>query len=49
MFMFGRPGMEEGCLWHPRKVAVLRHNGHFVVCDKGLERSRMQVPILALN
>ena len=41
---FGRAGKEDGCLWHPRKVAVLG-NGHFVVCDRGVERSRMQVTI----
>ena len=35
-------GREEGQLWYPRKVAVMR-NGKFVVCDRGSERSRMQI------
>lgn len=42
-YMFGNQGKAEGCLWYPRKVAVLRHNGNFVVCDRGGERSRMQI------
>lgn len=37
------PGKEEGQLWYPRKVAVMRNNGKFVVCDRGNERSRMQI------
>ena len=30
-------------LWYPRKVAVLRESGYFVICDRGSERSRMQI------
>jgi hypothetical protein len=30
-------------LWFPRKVAVMRTNSKFVVCDRGNERSRMQI------
>lgn len=40
---FGIPGKEEGQLWYPRKVAVMRNTGKFVVCDRGNERSRMQI------
>ncbi|KAK0183317.1 hypothetical protein PV327_001368 [Microctonus hyperodae] len=40
---FGIPGKEEGQLWYPRKVAVMRNCGKFVVCDRGNERSRMQI------
>lgn len=40
---FGNPGKEEGQLWYPRKVAVMRNTGKFVVCDRGNERSRMQI------
>ncbi|XP_076683693.1 protein meiotic P26 isoform X4 [Andrena cerasifolii] len=42
-FQFGIPGKEEGQLWYPRKVAVMRQSGKFVVCDRGNERSRMQI------
>lgn len=42
-FSFGSPGREEGQLWYPRKVAVMRETGKFVVCDRGNERSRMQI------
>lgn len=42
-FYFGVPGKEEGQLWYPRKVAVMHTNGKFVVCDRGNERSRMQI------
>lgn len=42
-FQFGSPGKEEGQLWYPRKVAVLKASGKFVVCDRGSERSRMQI------
>lgn len=42
-FQFGIPGKEEGQLWYPRKVAVMRSSGKFVVCDRGNERSRMQI------
>ena len=41
--MFGVPGKDEGMLWYPRKVAVLRDSGNFVICDRGNERSRMQI------
>lgn len=42
-FQFGVPGKEEGQLWYPRKVAVMPTNSKFVVCDRGNERSRMQI------
>ncbi|KAK5644293.1 hypothetical protein RI129_008138 [Pyrocoelia pectoralis] len=42
-FQFGIPGKEEGQLWYPRKVAVMRATGKYVVCDRGNERSRMQI------
>ncbi|XP_055844069.1 B-box type zinc finger protein ncl-1-like isoform X1 [Episyrphus balteatus] len=42
-FHFGVPGKDEGQLWYPRKVAVMHTNGKFVVCDRGNERSRMQI------
>jgi tripartite motif-containing protein 2/3 len=42
-YQFGRPGKEEGQLWYPRKVAVMRQSGKFVICDRGNERSRMQI------
>jgi len=40
---FGLPGKEEGQLWYPRKVAVMKASGKFVICDRGNERSRMQI------
>ncbi|XP_060830287.1 B-box type zinc finger protein ncl-1 [Bombus pascuorum] len=42
-FQFGVPGKEEGQLWYPRKIAVMKNSGKFVVCDRGNERSRMQI------
>lgn len=42
-YHFGQPGKEEGQLWYPRKVAVIRTSGKIVVCDRGNERSRMQI------
>ncbi|XP_072394424.1 B-box type zinc finger protein ncl-1 isoform X2 [Diabrotica undecimpunctata] len=42
-FQFGIPGKDEGQLWYPRKVAVMRNTGKYVVCDRGNERSRMQI------
>lgn len=42
-YQFGIPGREEGQLWYPRKVAVIRTSGKYVVCDRGSERSRMQL------
>ena len=42
-YWFGHPGKEDGMLWYPRKVAVMRNNGRFVICDRGTDRSRMQV------
>jgi tripartite motif-containing protein 2/3 len=42
MYQFGEAGKEDGCLWFPRKVAVVITSGNFIVCDRGLERSRMQ-------
>ncbi len=42
-YQFGIPGREEGQLWYPRKVAVQRQTGKYIVCDRGNERSRMQI------
>jgi len=42
-FSFGVPGKDEGQLFYPRKVAVLRNSGYYVICDRGSERSRMQI------
>ena len=42
-YAFGSPGREEGQLWYPRKVAVMRSSSKFVICDRGNERSRMQI------
>ncbi|KAK3099629.1 hypothetical protein FSP39_007220 [Pinctada imbricata] len=42
-YQFGIPGRDEAQLWYPRKVAVMRGSGKFVVCDRGNERSRMQI------
>ncbi|GAB1604476.1 brain tumor protein-like [Argonauta hians] len=42
-YQFGIPGRDEGQLWYPRKVAVMRNSGKYVVCDRGNERSRMQI------
>jgi hypothetical protein len=42
-YAFGSPGREEGQLWYPRKVTVMRDSGKFVICDRGSERSRMQI------
>jgi hypothetical protein len=33
-YQFGIPGREEGQLCHPRKVAVIRSSGIFVVREK---------------
>lgn len=43
--VFGTAGKEDGQLWYPRKVAILRKGDHryYVVCDRGNERSRMQI------
>ncbi len=43
VFCASAPGREEGQLWYPRKVAVMRQTGKYVVCDRGNERSRMQI------
>lgn len=50
---FGVAGKDEGQLWYPRKVAFIRGNPNssapvmsqprFVICDRGSERSRMQI------
>ncbi|KAI3379486.1 hypothetical protein SNEBB_005441 [Seison nebaliae] len=40
---FGKAGKEEGELWQPRKVAYIQMTKHYVVCDRGGERSRMQI------
>lgn len=43
MHAFGITGKEKGELWYPRKIAVIKSNGNFVVCDRGSKRSRMQI------
>lgn len=41
---FGMAGREEGMLWYPRKVVINpMRSDEYVVCDRGAERSRMQV------
>lgn len=30
-------------MWYPRKVAIIRQSQRYVVCDRGNERSRMQL------
>ncbi|KAI1285161.1 Brain tumor protein [Halotydeus destructor] len=45
---FGNAGKDEGQLWYPRKVAFIRASANgmsprFVICDRGSERSRMQI------
>ncbi|VDD79640.1 unnamed protein product [Mesocestoides corti] len=40
---FGVSGRVDGLLWYPRKVAIIRQSQRFVVCDRGSERSRMQL------
>lgn len=36
-------GCEDGKLWHPRKLAFSHLSLHYVVCDWGNERSRLQL------
>lgn len=43
MNWFSITGRDEGQLWYPRKVAVNKVSGKFIVCDRGNERSRMQI------
>jgi len=44
---FGNQGKDDGQLWYPRKVALIKrpiiNESKFVVCDRGSERSRMQL------
>lgn len=40
---FGNQGKDEGQLWYPRKVVVMKSTGTYVICDRGNERSRMQL------
>ncbi|VEL09582.1 unnamed protein product [Protopolystoma xenopodis] len=40
---FGVSGRSDGLLWYPRKVAIIRQSQRYVVCDRGSERSRMQL------
>ncbi|VDK37869.1 unnamed protein product [Taenia asiatica] len=40
---FGVSGKVDGLLWFPRKVAIIRQSQRYVVCDRGNERSRMQL------
>ncbi|PAA73369.1 hypothetical protein BOX15_Mlig030022g1, partial [Macrostomum lignano] len=42
-FQFGVAGRDEGQLWYPRKVVVMRQTGKYIICDRGSERSRMQI------
>ncbi|XP_077519303.1 E3 ubiquitin-protein ligase meiotic P26 [Amblyomma americanum] len=42
-YTFGVAGKDEGQLWYPRKVAVIKSSGKYVICDRGNERSRMQI------
>ena len=30
-------------MWYPRKLVVLKQSGRYAVCDRGNERSRMQI------
>ena len=43
LYEFGTAGKGQGELWYPRKIAVMKNNGNFVICDRGTKRSRMQV------
>ena len=55
LYMFGEAGREEGQLYYPRKVALLRTQvahptsrawtpeARYLVCDRGNERSRLQI------
>lgn len=43
MSFFGVSGRVDGLLWYPRKVAIIRQSQRYVVCDRGNERSRMQL------
>ncbi|VDP49228.1 unnamed protein product [Schistosoma curassoni] len=36
-------GRVDGLMWYPRKVAIIRQSQRYVVCDRGNERSRMQL------
>ncbi|MES1904678.1 MAG: hypothetical protein MHPSP_000820, partial [Paramarteilia canceri] len=52
MHHFGRSGKEDGHLWYPRKIAIMpptveRQQSLLVVCDRGNDRSRMQLFTLA--
>jgi len=40
---FGTSGKSEGQLWYPRKIAVMGSEQNLVICDRGNERSRMQI------
>ncbi|KAJ6220809.1 hypothetical protein RDWZM_006621 [Blomia tropicalis] len=48
---FGTPGKDEGQLWYPRKITMIcspnvrntASNPYYVICDRGMERSRMQI------
>jgi len=39
----GLTGCEDGKLWHPRKLAFNPLSLHYIVCDWGNERSRLQL------
>ncbi|GAV03329.1 hypothetical protein RvY_13771 [Ramazzottius varieornatus] len=43
LWQFGRSGKQSGQLCHPRKVAFFAETNKLVVCDRGSERSRLQI------
>lgn len=47
LWQFGRSGKQSGQLCHPRKVAFFAETSKLVVCDRGSERSRLQIFTLA--
>lgn len=36
-------GRDDGQMWYPRKLVMLKQSGRYAVCDRGNERSRMQI------
>ena len=40
---FGRSGKQSGQLFYPRKVAYFQETNKLVVCDRGSDRSRLQI------
>ena len=35
VYQFGTAGKGQGEIWYPRKIAVIKSNGNFVICDRG--------------